>query len=987
MNQLTYTSSTTNQDGSTTVYLTPTNSQHVVSLSEAYNIYLHVLDMQGQPVRVIPVQYDDDGVYFKIDQLTGFNPGTYAFYLELKYSDKYFEYYPDNSVKYMTLANGDKHLSLTNIFNADYNTLKPIRPPKSPDTDGGWVPNDDTLHNIKIAETVTLPAGQRARVEVNKDTIKFYIPSGQSGASAYQEWLNEGHTGTEKDFIDSLSVKDAINSESNRKLIKSWINDINQATNLGSYVNVKSFGALGDGYNDDTASLQTAIDSVHRDGGGLLLFPTGNYVISKPITIYSNISLYGTNIFATTLQMNTANQPFFNSEDNDDITIKNMSFTSVRPLLNGGLPFKVRNNTNTRNLNIENVQVENSNVDGIAIENPLLCSVRQTLSSNNKGYGFNITGSGSTNSNINMQSVFALYSGKQGFNLTGLSFSNFDNCVSQNNYGSFLIDNDHGLSFEACGSINDQLNSADTTTGIGYRVTNSSSITFNSIHSDTKGSSDAQSLTGVYLDSPFIAINGYLLDGDAKLGVNCTGNVNNSSLAGIDTPSNVTNNIPDEAQTNPVLNRVIKKFADKQVLDYFNTSIKAQMDATIGSKIDDNFNNLSFSRALAGGTDLNTVKTSGMYSVAGDAVTNVPEGAAQVWLMLIVVGNGSNGLQILSDSNKNKVWFRNWYSSNTWTPWTVFRGPKGDKGDPGATGSAGKDGHSVWQSRMNYGPSQGAQYFSDLVNASASNPPKVNDIMINAGGNIAMITKVNIDNDAGKGGGTFDYGSWVGNIKGSKGDQGDPGFYHYTVDLTDAKYDRNKWYYVEANSYPLGSLGGPSYFSLEAPLDNTVKVPYGTHNSSSNGNGSTCARQTVLYGQSNWGAFKRKLIVLDDQNPTQWTTDSKRLLTFAVLSDNSLNYGFYARGGLKINIASDVPGLTWTPHTDTFVQNSTTISVLNDAPDPKSLGLDDDHAFWSLPMSQLKQQLKPVKGVDYWTDADKKEMQDMFDKALENGEW
>ena len=894
MNQLTYTSSTTNQDGSTTVYLTPTNSQHVVSLSEAYNIYLHVLDMQGQPVRVIPVQYDDDGVYFKIDQLTGFNPGTYAFYLELKYSDEYFEYYPDNSVKYMTLANGDKHLSLTNIFNADYNTLKPIRPPKSLDTDGGWVPNDDTLHNIKIAETVTLPAGQRARVEVNKDTIKFYIPSGQSGASAYQEWLNEGHTGTEKDFIDSLSVKDAINSESNRKLIKSWINDINQATNLGSYVNVKSFGALGDGYNDDTASLQTAIDSVHRDGGGLLLFPTGTYVISKPITIYSNISLYGTNIFATTLQMNTANQPFFNSEDNDDITIKNMSFTSVRPLLNGGLPFKVRNNTNTRNLNIENVQVANSNVDGIAIENPLLCSIKQTLSSNNKGYGFNITGSGATNSNINMQSTFALYSGKQGFNLTGLSFSNFDNCVSQNNYGSFLIDNDHGLSFEACGSINDQLNSADTTTGIGYRVTNSSSIAFNSIHSDTKGSSDAQSLTGVYLDSPFIAINGYHLEGDAKFGVNCTDNVNNSSLAGIDTPSNVTNNIPDEAQTNPVLNRVIKKFADKQVLDYFNTSIKAQMDSTIGSKIDDNFNNLSFSRALAGGTDLNTVKTSGMYSVAGDAVTNVPEGAAQVWLMLIVVGNGSNGLQILSDTNQNKVWLRNWYSSNTWTPWTVFRGPKGD--------------------------------------------------------------------------------------------QGDPGFYHYTVDLTDAKYDRNKWYYVEANSWSPGSLGGPSYFSLEAPLYKAIHVPYGIHDSP-NGNGDACARQAVLYGQSGWGAYDRKLIVLDDQNPTIWTTDSKRLLTFAVPSDNNLNYGFYARGGLRINIASDVPGLTWTPHTDTFVENGTTIPVLNDAPDPKALGLDDDHTFWALPMSQLKRQLKPVKGVDYWTDEDKKEMQDMFDKALEDGKW
>lgn len=84
--------------------------------------------------------------------------------------------------------------------------------------------------------------------------------------------------------------------------------------------------------------------------------------------------------------------------------------------------------------------------------------------------------------------------------------------------------------------------------------------------------------------------------------------------------------------------------------------------------------------------------------------------------------------------------------------------------------------------------------------------------------------------------------------------------------------------------------------------------------------------------------------MLDDQ-PSRFTTDGKRLLTFAVPNDRNLNYAFYARGGLKINIASDVSGLIWTPHTDTFVQNGTTIPVLDDAPDPKAIGLDDDHTF------------------------------------------
>ena len=155
---------------------------------------------------------------------------------------------------------------------------------------------------------------------------------------------------------------------------------------------------------------------------------------------------------------------------------------------------------------------------------------------------------------------------------------------------------------------------------------------------------------------------------------------------------------------------------------------------------------------------------------------------------------------------------------------------------------------------------------------------------------IGTVTKLNPDQTptASFSGGNGAYTLDLGIPQGSKGDPGDNGFYHYSVDLTDAKYDRNKWYYVEANGNQLGSLRRPSYFSLEVPLDR-VTVPYGTH-----GSGGVCTRQTVLYGQSGWGAYDRKLIVFDDQ--TRFVTDDKRLLTFAVPSDNNLHYAFYARG-------------------------------------------------------------------------------------------
>lgn len=280
------------------------------------------------------------------------------------------------------------------------------------------------------------------------------------------------------------------------------------------------------------------------------------------------------------------------------------------------------------------------------------------------------------------------------------------------------------------------------------------------------------------------------------------------------------------------------------------------------------------------------------------------------------------------------------------------RGPQGPKGEQGPKGDKGDTGYSVYQSWLNAGhKGTEAQFVESFKGIQGPKGDK---------GDTGSQGPQGIQGPQGPVGPKGDTGN-VG-PQGPKGDKGDPGFYHYTVDLTDAKYDRNKWYYVETNGNSFGSLGSLSYFSLEAPLNIGVDVPYGTHNMP-NGNGDTCVRQTVLYGQGRWGAYDRKLIVLDDQNPTIWTTDGKRLLTFAVPSDNNLSYAFYARGGLKINIASDVSGLIWTPHTDTYVVNGTTMPVLDDAPDPKALGLDDDHAFWALPMSQIRQQLR---GSSVW---------------------
>jgi hypothetical protein len=62
-------------------------------------------------------------------------------------------------------------------------------------------------------------------------------------------------------------------------------------------VSVKSYGALGDDANDDTAEIQATIDRVEARGGGWVYFPKGTYKISSALTIdFAGVKIVGAGI-------------------------------------------------------------------------------------------------------------------------------------------------------------------------------------------------------------------------------------------------------------------------------------------------------------------------------------------------------------------------------------------------------------------------------------------------------------------------------------------------------------------------------------------------------------------------------------------------------------------------------------------------------------------------------------------------------------------
>ena len=123
-------------------------------------------------------------------------------------------------------------------------------------------------------------------------------------------------------------------------------------------VNVKEFGAKGDGFTDDTQAIRNAL-SVHGDESCVVLFPTGTYVVSDNVELYSNtiLDLNNSTILTkgTTLFLNNENSVKF---VNDGYCMKNIT------IKNGAFKGEGTNILKLSLMKVDNVHIEDILFDG-----------------------------------------------------------------------------------------------------------------------------------------------------------------------------------------------------------------------------------------------------------------------------------------------------------------------------------------------------------------------------------------------------------------------------------------------------------------------------------------------------------------------------------------------------------------------------------------------------------------------------------------------
>lgn len=132
---------------------------------------------------------------------------------------------------------------------------------------------------------------------------------GADGASAYEIAVAEGFVGTEAAFLDSLvgpegpQGEQGIQGAEGPEGAAGEIPDVSSfATKAGLadavnaakvFVNVKDYGAVGDGIANDSAAAKAALEAARDSGGGVVLFPEGTYYWPTTVQVYSNTVVEG----------------------------------------------------------------------------------------------------------------------------------------------------------------------------------------------------------------------------------------------------------------------------------------------------------------------------------------------------------------------------------------------------------------------------------------------------------------------------------------------------------------------------------------------------------------------------------------------------------------------------------------------------------------------------------------------------------------------
>lgn len=206
------------------------------------------------------------------------------------------------------------------------------------------------------------------------------------------------------------------------------------------YIDVKDFGASGDGVTDDTKAINDAINSlpVGTFGGGTVIIPDGNYKISSPILLKNGVTLLGVSPQATRIFAKSNDFTLIMADKSSRVEIKNLMLDGAG--FTGIYGVTISNSIGCK---VENVWIDSSTRGIDTINSYYLYFESVRIMGTLTGYNF-----GNASNVINMKNCYSVTTQKA-MNWLGSSTLNVAGCSFEGK-GLVTLKNVQGASFNAC---------------------------------------------------------------------------------------------------------------------------------------------------------------------------------------------------------------------------------------------------------------------------------------------------------------------------------------------------------------------------------------------------------------------------------------------------------------------------------------------------------------------------------------------------------
>lgn len=219
------------------------------------------------------------------------------------------------------------------------------------------------------------------------------------------------------------------------------------------FYDVKAYGAVGNDVANDTASIQAAINAANTDGGGVVYFPTGTYLISSVLTLYPNVSLQGVGSAASFIHQTSTTDHSVTLTGGGVIdarlAISRLGFVGPGSGSGDGIHMS---GAPLSYITIDDVSVQSFGGTGIYLGGAIVSSLNKVICTNNLVHGIFVDGTTSFVTSVAMNACYANNNNQAGIYFKKATYCSLIGCASDSNGIGYYLLSTFGMALNGCGA-------------------------------------------------------------------------------------------------------------------------------------------------------------------------------------------------------------------------------------------------------------------------------------------------------------------------------------------------------------------------------------------------------------------------------------------------------------------------------------------------------------------------------------------------------